>query len=89
MYECPPEPTLPGFREMVDDDVPKVGILLRRYMSRYDLQPIMADEEIRHNFVSGRGKGELVDGRREGQVTWSFVAEVRDLLRLMSFPISP
>lgn len=75
MYECPTEPLLPGFREMVESDVPTVGILLRRYMSRYDLQPILSDDEIRHNFISGRGKGEPIDGRREEQVAWSFVAE--------------
>ncbi|KAG0144600.1 hypothetical protein CROQUDRAFT_47084 [Cronartium quercuum f. sp. fusiforme G11] len=75
MYECPAEPALPGFREMTESDVPAVGILLRKYMSRYDLQPLLSDEEVRHNFISGRGKGELVDGRRDEQVTWSFVAE--------------
>lgn len=78
MYECPTEPALPGFREMVESDVPAVGILLRRFMSRYDLQPILSDEEIRHNFISGRGKGEMFDGRRDQQVAWSFVAEVID-----------
>ncbi|KAH9824261.1 Myristoyl-CoA:protein N-myristoyltransferase, N-terminal domain-containing protein [Melampsora americana] len=75
MYECPTEPLLPGFREMVESDVSAVGILLRRYMSRYDLQPILSDDEVRHNFISGRGKGDPIDRRREEQVAWSFVAE--------------
>ncbi|KAI8453063.1 Myristoyl-CoA:protein N-myristoyltransferase, N-terminal domain-containing protein [Phakopsora pachyrhizi] len=75
MYECPASPQLPGFREMEERDLAAVGRLLRRYMSRFDLAPLMSDEEIRHNFISGRGRGTVINGRRECQVTWSFVVE--------------
>ncbi|MBW0470867.1 hypothetical protein O181_010582 [Austropuccinia psidii MF-1] len=78
MYECPHEPQLPGFREIEERDVNAVGSLLRRYMSRFDLFPIMTDDEVRHNFISGKGKGPIVNGRRSEQVTWSFVVENPD-----------
>lgn len=75
MYDCPPQPQIPGFREIEEKDVISVGALMRQYMSRFDLIPIMSDEEVRHNFISGKGTGEMVNGRRHQQVTWSYVVE--------------
>jgi glycylpeptide N-tetradecanoyltransferase len=66
-----------GLREMELKDSPAVAQLLRKYMSRFDLAPVFSDEEVLHNFTSGRGTGESVDGRRPGQVVWTYVVEVR------------
>lgn len=79
MYDCPAQPQLPGFREIEAQDVDAVAVLLRRYMSRFDLLPVMSNEEVRHNFISGKGTGPVVNGRRNQQVTWTYVVEVSNL----------
>lgn len=80
----PTETSVKGLREMQDSDVASVAKLIRSYMSRFDISPIFSDEEVRHNFISGMGKGDVANGRRQGQVTWSFVAEVRAQKRCFS-----
>jgi len=72
-----------GLREMEERDVAQVADLYARYMTRFEMVPVMTVEEVRHQFLSGRGRGELGEGgegRREGQVTWAFVVEVRVLV---------
>lgn len=81
LYKLPAELKLgsKGLREMEDRDVEGVHALFERYMARFDMVPQMSVEEVRHQFVSGRGVGE-VDGetkRRERQVVWTYVVEVR------------
>ncbi|KIY43592.1 N-myristoyl transferase [Fistulina hepatica ATCC 64428] len=90
-----PETTAtPGLREMEDCDVPQVIQLFSKYMRRFDMLPIMTTEEARHNFLSGRGTGESVDGRRERQVTWTYVVEdpqtdkITDFFSFYSLPSS-
>lgn len=66
-----------GLREMEERDVGQVTDLYKRYMSRFDMSPLMTAEETRHNFLSGKGTGEIgPSGRREGQVLWVYVVEV-------------
>ena len=67
-----------GLREMDDKDVPAVTELFRRYMARFDMVPLLEEEDVRHQFLSGRGKGEkgASTGRRQGQVVWTYVVEV-------------
>jgi hypothetical protein len=65
-----------GLREMEERDIPEVMELFERYMKRFDMSPMMTKEEIEHQFLSGRGKGDLIDMAREGQVVWSYVVEV-------------
>jgi len=77
--------SLKGLREMEEKDLDQVNDLFRRYMQRFDLSPIMDVEEIKHNFLSGKGRGKIGGGgkgRREGQVTWSYVVEVDHILWL-------
>lgn len=77
--KVPEKTSLPGLREMQDKDVVEVTALFERYMERFDLAPMFTVEEARHQFLSGCGQGELESGglgRRERQVTWSYVAEV-------------
>lgn len=80
-YELPPNPHFEksGLREMEERDVDQVTDLYKRYMDRFDMSPLMTAEEIRHNFLSGKGTGEIGPskyGRREGQVLWVYVVEV-------------
>jgi glycylpeptide N-tetradecanoyltransferase len=67
-----------GLREMEDRDVEAVQDLYMRYMERFDMVPNMTVEEVRHQFMSGRGTGErdASTNRRHRQVVWSYVVEV-------------
>jgi len=80
LYKMPAAPHLArsGLREMEDRDVESVAELFARYMERFDLIPLMSVEEVRHQFVSGRGVGgkDATTGRRDQQVVWSYVVEV-------------
>jgi len=68
-----------GLREMEDGDIAQVGELYTRYMQRFGMAPVMTLDEIRHQFLSGKGKGErppgMWKGRRDGQVIWAYVVE--------------
>jgi len=73
------ETSLPGLREMEEKDVVAVAHLYTQYMKRFDTAPLFDVDECRHQFLSGRGHGELGSGgpgRRKNQVTWSYVVEV-------------
>jgi glycylpeptide N-tetradecanoyltransferase len=80
-HKVPDTPTFAksGLREMTETDIPEVLELYTRYMKRFDMAPIMTKEEITHQFLSGKGRGEIsaeLGGKREGQVVWSYVVEV-------------
>ena len=83
LHKVPDRPRLldQGLREMVDEDVKQVGELFARYMDRFHMSPIYNDDEILHQFLSGRGNGprgpDSWKTRREGQVVWTYVVEVR------------
>lgn len=77
--KLPPTPhfAASGLREMEERDVEQVTDLYKRYMDRFDMSPLMTAQEIRHNFLSGKGTGEIDSfGRRKGQVLWVYVVEV-------------
>ena len=79
-FKVPPTPALSrsGLREMEERDVSAVTELYRRYMERFDMIPLLEEEDVRHQFLSGRGNGEkeASTGRRPGQVVWTYVIEV-------------
>jgi hypothetical protein len=78
-YKLPSTPhfAASGLREMEERDVEQVTDLYKRYMDRFDMAPLMTAEEVKHNFLSGKGTGEIdASGRREGQVLWVYVVEV-------------
>ena len=54
----------------------QVGKLMRRYMTRFDLAARFTNEEVRHLLLSGKGTGKSIQGKRNKQVTWSYVVEV-------------
>ena len=72
-YELPAKPNVAGMREMETKDLPAVAKLLRRYMRRFDMAPRFNDEEVEHVLLSGKGVDK--DGKRERQVTWTYVVE--------------
>lgn len=80
--ELPAVPVLEGagLREMEERDVEAVEDLFKRYMRRFKMAPEYSVDEVRHNLLSGRGKGEVgangCPGRRAEQVTWTYVVEV-------------
>jgi glycylpeptide N-tetradecanoyltransferase len=81
MYKLPDTPHFAqlGLREMEERDIQDVTALFARYMQRFDMAPEMTAEEVRHQFLSGRGEGEKDENngnRRKGQVVWSYVIEV-------------
>lgn len=80
-YAVPSHPKIPGFREMVLADVPQVGELLRRYLSRFEIiQTFSRDDEVEHWFLSGQGREE--NGKRVEQVVWAYVVEVSRVMPL-------
>jgi len=64
-----------GLREMQAEDINQVDLLWKQYMTRFRLYPRYSLEEFKHNLLSGSGHGELTNGRRQGQVVWSYVVE--------------
>jgi glycylpeptide N-tetradecanoyltransferase len=82
-FKVPSTPALSraGLREMEERDVSAVADLYKRYMGRFDMIPLLEEEDVQHQFLSGRGKGErdASTGRRPGQVVWTYVVEVSSL----------
>ncbi|KAH8917460.1 N-myristoyl transferase [Atractiella rhizophila] len=91
-FILPPETKLAGLREMERKDVKQVAKLLRCYLARLDLAPIFSNKEVEHFTWGGRGAGEIVEGRRTGQVTWAYVVEdpttgkITDFVSFYSLP---
>ncbi|GAA6004791.1 hypothetical protein JCM10207_001015 [Rhodosporidiobolus poonsookiae] len=89
-YKVPTETALPGLREIEKRDLKQASGLLRAYLARYDMAPLMSNKEVEHALFAGRGKD--VDGKREGQVVWTYVVEdpathrITDLFSFYSLP---
>lgn len=73
-YRVPTETSLPGLRELEKRDLKQASRLLRAYMARFDMAPLLSNKDIEHALWTGRGKD--VNGKRENQVTWAYVVEV-------------
>ncbi|KAH9945907.1 N-myristoyl transferase [Epithele typhae] len=91
VHKVPDRPRLldHGLREMTDNDVPQVAELYARYMQRFDMVPVMSHDEVRHQFLSGRGAGphgpDAWKSPREGQVVWTYVVEDPQTKRITDF----
>jgi len=82
----PEKPSLPGLREMEDNDVLHVASLFTKYMKRYGMAPIFDLDEIKHQFLSGKGQVETsTPNRRQGQVTWTYVVEDPETHQITDF----
>lgn len=85
LHKLPDRPRLldHGLREMEERDVPQVTDLFSRYMKRFTMFPVMSEDEVRHQFLSGLGEGPRGSDswkiRRDGQVVWAYVVEVRPM----------
>ncbi|KAI0780696.1 N-myristoyl transferase [Trametes elegans] len=98
LHKLPDRPRLldHGLREMEDRDVPQVTDLFSRYMRRFNMFPVMNEDEVRHQFLSGLGIGPRGPNswktKREGQVVWTYVVEnpktqkVSDFVSFYSLP---
>ncbi|GLV38320.1 N-myristoyl transferase [Carabus blaptoides fortunei] len=51
LYKLPDQPKTPGFRKMTVADVPKAHMLLKEYLSKFNLAPIFSEEDFRHWFL--------------------------------------
>lgn len=79
-YSLPETTSIPGLREMEKRDLKQVGRLLRAYLARMDMAPLLSNKEVEHALVTGRGRD--VDGKRVGQVTWAYVVEDPETRRI-------
>ncbi|KAF7338223.1 Glycylpeptide N-tetradecanoyltransferase [Mycena venus] len=87
MNKVPDTPTL-KLRPIQEKDVVSVADLFTRYMRRFDMVPVMSLEDVRHQFLSGQGTGKIGDGgegRRVGQVTWTYVVENPETHKITDF----
>ncbi|KAH9952126.1 N-myristoyl transferase [Amylocystis lapponica] len=78
-----------GLREMEERDVAGVTELFSRYMRRFGMAPVFSQEEVRHQFLSGRGEGASTPDSwkapREEQVVWTYVVENAETRRVTDY----
>ncbi|KAF8921139.1 N-myristoyl transferase [Mucidula mucida] len=72
-------PTLP-IREMEEKDVAQVAELFAKFMRRFDMVPEFSVDEVRHQFLSGKGKDKIAT-----KVTWCYVVEDPDTHEITDF----
>lgn len=83
-YRLPAEPSISGLREMNQQDVEGVEVLLQKYLSRFDLAQQLSEEEVSHWFVN--------QSEENDKVIWTFVVEdhitqkVTDFVSFYSLP---
>ncbi|KAJ7046884.1 N-myristoyl transferase [Mycena alexandri] len=85
--KVPDTPTL-NIRPMEEKDVVPLADLFTKYMRRFDMVPVMSLEDVRHQFLSGQGEGGIGDGgegRKVGQVTWTYVVDNPDTHKITDF----
>jgi len=86
--KLPAAPSMSGLREAEDRDIPELAALFTKCMERYSMVPIFNEQELQHQLLSGKGTGKIGDGgagRREGQVTWTYVVEDPQSHRITDF----
>ncbi|KAG8217840.1 N-myristoyl transferase [Butyriboletus roseoflavus] len=94
IYKVDPKTALPGLREIEERDIPEVADLFARYMQRFDMVHLMTIDEVRHQFLSGKGELDqpAENNRRSKQVVWTYVVEdpethcVTDFFSFYSLP---
>ncbi|KAI0819520.1 N-myristoyl transferase [Trametes gibbosa] len=98
LHKLPDRPRLlgQGLREMEERDVAQVTDLFSRFMKRFTMHPVMSEDEVRHQFLSGLGEGmrgpDSWKSGRDGQVVWTYVVEdsktqkVTDFVSFYSLP---
>ena len=81
LFKLGTRPTTPGVRPMVDGDVPKVCVLLNKYLRKFSVAPEFSEEEVKHHL-----------SQRDG-VVYSYVVEdplapgaITDFISFYSLP---
>lgn len=82
-FKLPEATTLPGLRELQKKDLKQVSGLLRAFLARMDLAPVLRNKDIEWALWGGRGKD--VGGKRVGQVVWCYVVEDPSTQRITDF----
>ncbi|GAA5861642.1 hypothetical protein JCM8547_000692 [Rhodosporidiobolus lusitaniae] len=91
-YRVPTETTIPGLRELEKRDLKQASRLLRAYLARFDMAPLVSNKEVEHALWAGRGREVGKGEKREGQVVWTYVVEdptthrITDLFSFYSLP---
>ncbi|KAH7103465.1 Myristoyl-CoA:protein N-myristoyltransferase, N-terminal domain-containing protein [Auriculariales sp. MPI-PUGE-AT-0066] len=87
LFKLPSAPALAtrGLREMEERDIPEVRALYNQYMKRFGMIAVYSAEDLKHLFLSGLGRGQVKQGRREGQVIWSYVVEDPNTQKISDF----
>jgi len=69
-FILPDDTQVPGLRNMEEKDLDQVGVLLEKYLDRFDMAQVFSKDELRHWFLhpdKSRAK--------KDQVVWSYVVE--------------
>ncbi|KAH0789790.1 myristoyl-CoA:protein N-myristoyltransferase [Histomonas meleagridis] len=76
--ELPNSPRLPGFRDMVQEDVPQVTVKLNEYLSKYPISQVFTEEEVAYWFLP-----------RPGIVGSYVVEKKKEIIDFVSFYVVP
>ncbi|KAF8636733.1 hypothetical protein AX17_003536 [Amanita inopinata Kibby_2008] len=88
VHNLPSTTSIQGLRQVEDRDAPQLTRLFLRYMERFTMVPVFNVQDIRHQLLSGKGRGTPEEGagnRRDGQVTWTYVVEDPESHRITDF----
>ncbi|GAA5990097.1 hypothetical protein JCM11641_007066 [Rhodosporidiobolus odoratus] len=91
-YKVGNETITPGLREIERKDLKACARLLRAYLARFDMAPLLSNKEVEHALWAGRGRDVKGSKEREGQVVWTYVVEdpethaITSLFSLYSLP---
>merc|ERR1712039_1053913 len=69
LYKVPEVPQIPGMRQMVDADVPRVTELVSGYLKKFSLHPEFNQDEIRHWILPREGVIYAYVRENDGEVT--------------------
>lgn len=69
LYKLCDTPKTPGFRKIMDKDVPKAFKLLKSYLNKFELAPLFDEEEFRHWFMPKSNIIECFVVENDGEIT--------------------
>ncbi|XP_078034361.1 N-myristoyl transferase isoform X1 [Augochlora pura] len=69
LFKLPENTKVPGFRKLVEADIPQAHKLLTEYLEKFDLVPIFSIEEFRHWFLTQDGIINSFVVENDGKIT--------------------
>ncbi|CAK9801387.1 Glycylpeptide N-tetradecanoyltransferase 1 [Anthophora quadrimaculata] len=69
LYKLPENTKVPGFRKLVEADIPQAHKILTDYLEKFDLAPIFSIEEFRHWFLPQNGIINSFVVENDGKIT--------------------